>query len=141
MLNTKIFGNQLKLLGYNFYSGVPCSFLKYFINYAINSCNYIAAANEGDAVAIAAGAYLGNKKSVVLMQNSGFGSWFSTLTANQYAGAFFLPQEPVAGIFVPVQWRHLCGRFGLAAPLGARQRRPRVMSDDYYQNAKEFVPA
>jgi phosphonopyruvate decarboxylase len=42
-------------LGYDFYSGVPCSFLKYLINYAINDCEYVAAANEGDAVAIVAG--------------------------------------------------------------------------------------
>ena len=56
MLNTKNFGKQLKSLGYDFYSGVPCSFLKYLINYGINECNYIAAANEGDAVAVAAGA-------------------------------------------------------------------------------------
>lgn len=71
MLDTRNFGEQLKSLGYDFYSGVPCSFLKYLINYAINSSEYIAAANEGDAVAVAAGAYLGGRKSVVLMQNSG----------------------------------------------------------------------
>ena len=58
MLETKTFGNHLKALGFDFYTGVPCSFLKDLINYSINECNYIAAANEGDAVAIAAGAYL-----------------------------------------------------------------------------------
>ena len=81
MLNTRSFGNQLKSLGYDFYSGVPCSFLKYLINYAINSCEYIAAANEGDAVAVAAGAYLGGRKSVVLMQNSGLTNAVSPLTS------------------------------------------------------------
>ena len=55
MLNTNKFGNELKRLGFDFYSGVPCSFLKNLINYAINECKYIAAANEGDAVAIARG--------------------------------------------------------------------------------------
>lgn len=45
MLDTRNFGEQLKSLGYDFYSGVPCSFLKYLINYAINSCEYIAAVN------------------------------------------------------------------------------------------------
>jgi phosphonopyruvate decarboxylase len=52
-LDTLEFGNRLKELGFDFYSGVPCSFLKYLINYAINECDYIVAANEGDAVAIA----------------------------------------------------------------------------------------
>jgi phosphonopyruvate decarboxylase len=51
------------------------------INYAINECNHIAAANEGDAVAVAAGAYLGGRKSVVLMQNSGLTNAVSPLTS------------------------------------------------------------
>ena len=55
--------------------------MKYLINYAINSCEYIAAANEGDAVAAAAGVYLGGRKSVVLMQNSGLTNAVSPLTS------------------------------------------------------------
>ena len=84
MLNTNKFGNELKKLGFDFYSGVPCSFLKNLINYAINECNYIAAGNEGDAVAIASGAYLGGKKPVVLMQNSGLTNAVSPLTSLNY---------------------------------------------------------
>ena len=84
MLNTSMFGNELKKLGFDFYSGVPCSFLKNLINYAINECNYIAAANEGDAVAICSGAYVGGKKSVVLMQNSGLTNAVSPLTSLTY---------------------------------------------------------
>ena len=89
MISTQQFGNELKKLGYDFYSGVPCSFLKYLINYAINECDYVMAANEGDAVAIAAGAYLGGKKSVVLMQNSGLTNATSPLTSLNYT--FQLP--------------------------------------------------
>lgn len=89
MIATQQFGNELKKLGYNFYSGVPCSFLKYLINYAINECDYVMAANEGDAVAIASGAYLGGKKSVVLMQNSGLTNATSPLTSLNYT--FQLP--------------------------------------------------
>ncbi|RBW69992.1 phosphonopyruvate decarboxylase [Bacillus taeanensis] len=81
MIQTKRFGEELKRLGFNFFSGVPCSFLKYMINYAINDCEYVAAANEGDAVAIASGAYLGGKKSVVLMQNSGLTNAVSPLVS------------------------------------------------------------
>ncbi len=89
MIPTQQFGNELKKLGYDFYSGVPCSFLKYLINYAINDCDYVMAANEGDAVAIASGAYLGGKKSVVLMQNSGLTNAISPLTSLNYT--FQLP--------------------------------------------------
>lgn len=80
-LNTKDFGNELKKLGFDFYSGVPCSFLKYLINYAINDCEFVMAANEGDAVATCAGAYLGGRKSVFLCQNSGLTNATSPLTS------------------------------------------------------------
>lgn len=89
MINTTAFGDELKRLGFDFYSGVPCSFLKALINYAINECDYIMAANEGDAVAIASGARLGGKKSVVLMQNSGLTNATSPLTSLNYT--FKLP--------------------------------------------------
>jgi len=81
MLSTKASGEELKNLGFTFYSGVPCSFLKSLINYAINEREYVAATNEGDAVAIAPGAYLGGKKSVVLMQNSGLSNAVSPLVS------------------------------------------------------------
>ncbi|MEH7124729.1 phosphonopyruvate decarboxylase [Bacillus sp. JJ1773] len=84
MLNTNKFGNELKRLGFDFYSGVPCSFLKSLINYSINECEYIAAVNEGDAIAIASGAFLGGRKPVVLMQNSGLTNCISPLTSLNY---------------------------------------------------------
>lgn len=89
MINTTVFGDELKRLGFEFYSGVPCSFLKALINYAINECDYVMAANEGDAVAIASGARLGGRKSVVLMQNSGLTNATSPLTSLNYT--FKLP--------------------------------------------------
>jgi phosphonopyruvate decarboxylase len=81
MLDTNTFGKELSSYGYDFYTGVPCSFLKNLINYAINSCEYVAAANEGDAIATAAGAYVGGRKTVVLMQNSGLANAVSPLTS------------------------------------------------------------
>lgn len=81
MINTQQFGEALKNSGYDFYSGVPCSFLKDLINYAINSCEYVMAANEGDAVATCAGAQIAGRKTVVLMQNSGLGNAVSPLTS------------------------------------------------------------
>lgn len=84
MINTKLFGEKLQKSGFTMFSGVPCSFLKSLINYAINECEYIAAANEGDAVAIASAAYIGGKKPVVLMQNSGLTNAVSPLTSLNY---------------------------------------------------------
>ncbi len=81
MIDTQKFGDELKNSGYDFYSGVPCSFLKDLINYAINSCEYVMAANEGDAVATCAGAQIAGRKTVVLMQNSGLGNAVSPLTS------------------------------------------------------------
>jgi phosphonopyruvate decarboxylase len=69
--------------GYGYYAGVPCSFLTPFINYVIerNDLTYISSANEGDAVALAAGAYLGGQPAVAMMQNSGLGNAINPLTS------------------------------------------------------------
>ena len=60
-----------------------CSYLKPFINYVIDSADldYLGAANEGDAVAIAAGAELGGRRAVVMFQNSGLGNAVNPLTS------------------------------------------------------------
>jgi len=81
MIKTEKFGEALKELGYDFYSGVPCSWMKNLINYAQNECNYINAGNEGDALAVASGAYMAGAKSVVLMQSSGLGNAVSPLSS------------------------------------------------------------
>lgn len=69
--------------GFGLYAGVPCSYLTPFINHVINSGNlrYVGAANEGDAVAIAAGAELGGVPAVVMFQNSGLGNAINPLTS------------------------------------------------------------
>jgi phosphonopyruvate decarboxylase len=66
--------------------GVPCSFLKPFINYVIDSSasEYIAANNEGEAVAIAAGAWLAGRNPVAMFQNSGLGNAVNPLTSLHY---------------------------------------------------------
>lgn len=84
MISMKVFGEELYKSGFSFYTGVPCSFLNSMINYAINECEYVGAANEGDAIAIAAGAWLGWKKTVVLMQNSGLTNAVSPLVSLNY---------------------------------------------------------
>jgi phosphonopyruvate decarboxylase len=69
--------------GFTLYSGVPCSYLTPFINHTISSprLRYVPAANEGDAVAIAAGASLGGQRAVAMFQNSGLGNAVNPLTS------------------------------------------------------------
>lgn len=83
MIDAGSFVEAARALGFRRYAGVPCSFLTPFINYVINddSLAYISSANEGDAVAIGAGAVLGGEKAVVMMQNSGLGNAVSPLTS------------------------------------------------------------
>ena len=68
--------------GYNFFTGVPDSGLKYFINDIIESdIKHIVATNEGEAIGIAVGAELVGKKSCVYLQNSGLGNIINPLTS------------------------------------------------------------
>ena len=69
--------------GYTFFTGVPCSFLKPLINYVIQNpdVDYVTATSEGEAVGIAAGAYLAGCKAVVMCQNSGLGNMVNPLTS------------------------------------------------------------
>ncbi|MEX2482897.1 MAG: phosphonopyruvate decarboxylase [Gammaproteobacteria bacterium] len=83
MIDAREFVEAARTRGFDFYAGVPCSFLTPFINYVINteSLRYVCAANEGDAVALAAGATLGGRRGVAMMQNSGLGNAVSPLTS------------------------------------------------------------
>ena len=78
--------------GFDFYTGVPCSFLTPLINGVINGArngtqggnsrlDYVGAASEGEAVAIAAGAWLAGRSTVVICQNSGLGNAVNPLTS------------------------------------------------------------
>ena len=69
--------------GYNFFTGVPCTFLKPMINRVISSpdFDYVPATSEGEAIAVAAGAWLTGRKTVVMMQNSGLGNAVNPLTS------------------------------------------------------------
>lgn len=83
MISALDFFNECQNLGFQFFTGTPCSYLKPFINFVIESPNFdfIDATNEGDAIAIAAGATLGGKKSVVMFQNSGLGNAVNPLSS------------------------------------------------------------
>lgn len=83
MIEASEFAGPARELGFDFWAGVPCSFLTPFINYTIaaTGLTYISSANEGDAVAAATGAALGGRRAVAMMQNSGLGNAVSPLTS------------------------------------------------------------
>jgi len=83
MLHSTAFTNILGNRGYRFFSGVPCSFLTPLINEvaAGQGGRYVVATSEGEAVAIAAGAWLAGRPAVVLGQNSGLGNMVNPLTS------------------------------------------------------------
>jgi phosphonopyruvate decarboxylase len=74
-----------KLLDSNFshFTGVPCSIVKPLVNKVIDSekCSFIPATVEGEAISIAAGAYLAGVNYVVFLQNSGLGNIINPLTS------------------------------------------------------------
>lgn len=73
------FRDELKRLGFNFFTGVPCSLLAGIIK--VLGEDYIPSVREDTAIGLAAGAYLGGKKPCVLMQNSGLGYSLNVLTS------------------------------------------------------------
>jgi len=69
--------------GFDFFTGVPCSYLTPLINGVVSSSElaYVGAASEGEAVAIASGAWLAGRQAVVICQNSGLGNAVNPLTS------------------------------------------------------------
>lgn len=78
MIDQERFLNTLMSEGVEFFTGVPDSFLNGFCNYLLDvmpTDKHVIAANEGNAVAIAAGYYFStNTVPLVYMQNSGMGN-------------------------------------------------------------------
>jgi sulfopyruvate decarboxylase subunit alpha len=94
----------LKGYGFNFFAGVPCTILKDIIGHLLNDRDviYITATREEEAIGIATGAYLGGKKSVVLMQNSGIGNSMGALGS--------LPLLYKVPMLLLVSWRGYRGK-------------------------------
>jgi phosphonopyruvate decarboxylase len=96
MIEAAHFVEAARARGFDWYAGVPCSYLTPFIDHVLRdpSLHYLSAANEGDAVALIAGATLGmqraGKRGVTMMQNSGLGNAVSPLTSLTWT--FRLPQ-------------------------------------------------
>jgi phosphonopyruvate decarboxylase len=83
MITADAFIADARARGFDFYTGVPCSFLTPLINGVLSerSLKYVGAASEGEAVAIAAGAWLAGRRTVVMCQNSGLGNAVNPLTS------------------------------------------------------------
>jgi phosphonopyruvate decarboxylase len=117
MIEARDFVEAARRHGFDWYAGVPCSFLTPFINYVLQdeSLHYLSMANEGDAVALVAGVSLGGAqrgvagrggpplRGVTMMQNSGLGNAVSPLTSLTWV--FRIPQLLI------VTWR---GQPGIA---------------------------
>lgn len=84
MLDQKFVFQGLAKYGITFYTGVPDSFLNGFCDYALINFpeRNIIAANEGNAIAIAAGHYFASREiPLVYMQNSGMGNAVNPLVS------------------------------------------------------------
>lgn len=84
MLEQKTVFEELKKHGVTFFTGVPDSYLNGFCNYALKNFpeNNVIAANEGNAIGIAAGHYFATKQiPLVYMQNSGMGNTVNPLAS------------------------------------------------------------
>ncbi|MGD1147522.1 MAG: sulfopyruvate decarboxylase subunit alpha [Thermoanaerobaculaceae bacterium] len=75
--------DSLRAAGVEFVSGVPCSYLKRFFAGCgeLPPSLFLPAVREDHAVAACAGAWLGGKRSLAAMQNSGLGYCLEVLTS------------------------------------------------------------
>lgn len=82
MIPAADFCDELRRRGVGFVTGVPCSYFSGPIELLDRQgSGYVAAANEGAALAMAAGAELRGVRSAVLIQNSGVGNLVNPLTS------------------------------------------------------------
>ena len=91
-----------------FYTGVPDSLLANFCSYVNDNAseeNHVIAANEGTAIAIAAGYHLATRKfPVVYLQNSGIGNIINPILSLADPSVYSIPMLIIIG------WRGEPGR-------------------------------
>lgn len=82
-VSSQHFIDAMTARGFGPWLGVPCSFLRPFIDRVIDSdsLEYLATTNEGEALALAAGAELAGRRPVVMLQNSGLGNLVNPLAS------------------------------------------------------------
>ncbi len=103
MINTKSFFNYLKTKEIEFFTGVPDSLLKDICAYITDNAskkNHIIAANEGNAIALAAGYHMATGKTpMVYMQNSGIGNAVNPLLSLTDPAVYKIP------VLLMIGWR------------------------------------
>jgi phosphonopyruvate decarboxylase len=103
MIDCRKFLQLLNNGGISFFTGVPDSLLKSFSSYLLDHCKpsqHIIAANEGGAVALAAGHYLATERTaLVYMQNSGEGNAVNPLVSLMDPAVYGIP------VLLLIGWR------------------------------------
>jgi phosphonopyruvate decarboxylase len=101
MIEVKEFYNELLRNEIDFFTGVPDSLLKSFCAYikdSVSNEKNIIAANEGNAIGLAAGYYLATGKiGLVYMQNSGIGNALNPLASLTDKLVYSIPMLLVIG--------------------------------------------
>jgi phosphonopyruvate decarboxylase len=108
MLDTEDFVSALGEIGIEFFAGVPDSTLKELcacISDSVGRTRHIIAANEGNAIGLAAGYYLATgKPGLAYMQNSGLGNAVNPLTSLTDPLVYGIP------VLLIIGWRGEPGR-------------------------------
>ncbi len=108
MISTEKFVQKLLESNIHFFTGVPDSLLKDFGNYIyshISANNHVIVANEGNAIALAAGSYLAsNTIPLVYLQNAGLGNIVNPLLSMADASLYAIP------MIILVGWRGKDGK-------------------------------
>lgn len=81
MIDAPAFLAALKREGIGVFSGVPCSLLGGLFSELENDDAYVSASIEGEALAIAAGAWCAGQNTAVFLQNSGLGNLVNGITS------------------------------------------------------------
>ena len=101
MVNQQCLFESLKTFGIDFFTGVPDSLLNDFCLFMTNNMTakqHVMAANEGNAIAIAAGHYMATGNiPVVYMQNSGIGNATNPLLSLTHDCVYGIPMILVIG--------------------------------------------
>ena len=100
MLDQRRVFETLEKHGITFFTGVPDSYLNGFCNYLLGSLRdkNVTAANEGNAVAIAAGHYIATRRiALVYMQNSGEGNAVNPLVSLADKNVYSVPMILLIG--------------------------------------------
>ena len=100
MLDQRLVFEKLAALGVDFFTGVPDSYLNAFTDFLLRNFpdRNVTAANEGNAVAIAAGRYIASGRiPLVYMQNSGLGNALNPLVSLADRRVYAVPMILLVG--------------------------------------------